>query len=511
MAINREWNTGDVITVSLPMTVSAVPLQNYTDYVAFKYGPILLGAKTGNDFLTGLYADESRMGHIAGGPQKDLYSAPLLIGDRNNLAAAVTETNADSLYFKINGYYNNSKFTDLVLQPFSTIHDSRYMMYWMNVNGEKWDAIKEILEAQEEEQQRLEARTIDYIVTGTQQSEADHFMQSEKTSSGSYNGEYYRDATGWFSYQMNTKGKTDSISLMVRYWGGDSNRKFYIQVDGTTIATVSLTGGSSTFVNKEYPIADSLLTGKNTITVKFVAVSGSIAGGIYYIRLCSGYGQRIKRAYTFINTDYGIGDAGRTSSITYGADANTLTLTQKSSGNNNISLQMKSSANAIYSILPSEYLFTIKGNTLSTSTGASYLWWMNGANHSSSVAPTYSITDTDKGSIIIWDLRSSGLVDNMDFNGTDEIVISNYDNSFINCLGLTSSSTTLTATISDINYYSPKEAVEKYPVLKQTLGINKIAADAKADNEIYNLNGQRINKNLLQHGIYIINGKKIIE
>lgn len=285
LPINRTWSAGDVVGISLPMTVSVVPLQNYTDYVAFKYGPILLSAKTGTDNLTGLFADASRMGHVASGEQKNLYSAPLLIGTRDNLAEAVELIDADSLHFRINGYYSDGKWSNLVLQPFSTIQEARYMMYWMNVNEEKWDSIKTMLEAQEAAAQLLERRTVDYVITGTQQSESDHYMEKTNSSSGTANGEYWRDGEK-FSYLLQTKGYTDGVTLMVRYWGGDSgNRQFDILVDDSVVATESLTGGTNAFVNKEYTVPSKFLQGKTQVRVMFRAKTGNTAGGVYYLRL----------------------------------------------------------------------------------------------------------------------------------------------------------------------------------------------------------------------------------
>ena len=286
LPVSREWKQGDVVEVSLPMQVTLQPLQNYTDYVAFKYGPILLSAKTGTDGIVGLFADASRMGHVASGQQKNIYTAPLLIGDRSQLAAAVEMTDASKLQFKINGYYNDEKWKDLVLEPFANIHGARYMMYWLNVDGEKWDAIKAELEAAEAAAQLLESRTLDYVDAGTQQSEADHYMQVQNSNKGEYQGEYWRDGSGYVSYKMQTKGKTEGVTLMVRYWGGDAgNRKFDIQIDNQTIATETLTGGKNEFVNKEYSVPSELLTGKTELRVKFKAKSGNIFGGIYYVRL----------------------------------------------------------------------------------------------------------------------------------------------------------------------------------------------------------------------------------
>ena len=297
LPISRTWTAGDVVEVSLPMQVTLQPLQNYTDYVAFKYGPILLSAKTGNDGVVGLFADASRMGHVASGQQKNIYTAPLLIGDRDKLVAAIEPYNLDKLQFVLkNTDYMNVKNPvgspllsegqgEALLEPFANIHGYRYMMYWMNVDGAKWDAIKAELEAEEAKAQLLEARTLDHVDTGTQQSESDHFMQQSGSNKGEYQGEYWRDGQQ-FSYQMQTKGKTADVTLMVRYWGGDAgNRKFDIKIDDTTIATETLTGGKNEFVNKEYAIPSNLLEGKTQVRVKFQAKSGNIAGGVYYLRL----------------------------------------------------------------------------------------------------------------------------------------------------------------------------------------------------------------------------------
>lgn len=285
LPVTRDWQSGDVVEITLPMKVSVVPLQNYTDYVAFSYGPIALGAKTCADDLDGIYADESRMGHVAGGKLYDLYSAPLLIGSRDDLADAIEMTDADKLHFRINGYYSDRKWSDLVLEPFAGIHEARYMLYWLNVDGEKWQAIKDELAAKEAAEQLLDARTIDYVNTGTQQSESDHYMQQQGSNSGVYNGEYYRDGTQ-FSYQLQTKGKTSNVTLMCRYWGADAgDREFDIKIDNTVIATEKLTGGTNEFVNKEYEIPESLLVDKTKVRVKFQAKSGNVAGGVYYVRL----------------------------------------------------------------------------------------------------------------------------------------------------------------------------------------------------------------------------------
>ena len=81
LPIHRKWKKGDVITFNLPMEVSLEQIPDKKDYYAFLYGPIVLAASTGTEHLDGIYADDSRGGHIAHGKQIPLQEVPMLIGN----------------------------------------------------------------------------------------------------------------------------------------------------------------------------------------------------------------------------------------------------------------------------------------------------------------------------------------------------------------------------------------------------------------------------------------------
>ena len=44
--ITRTWQRGDKINVSYPMELTLEECPDYTDYIAFNYGPVLLAAQT---------------------------------------------------------------------------------------------------------------------------------------------------------------------------------------------------------------------------------------------------------------------------------------------------------------------------------------------------------------------------------------------------------------------------------------------------------------------------------
>jgi uncharacterized protein len=522
--INRSWNAGDVITVSLPMQLQLIPCPNYTNYIAFRYGPVLLAAKTGTDNLTGLFAGEGRMDHAAGGAQLSLTSAPMLIGDRSTVLDSFYCVNKDSLKFKIKaGLYNNNSFKDLILEPFFQVHEARYMMYWQQLSASQWEQIKAEVIAEEKATQKLNERTLDFVSTGEQQSDAGH-SRTGNFGTGVYNGEYYIDAQSGnsFSYQLETKGQTNSVSLMCRYTTADLNRVMTIYVDGKKLTDVKITNQTTSgFYNVEYPIDSSLLKKSNgmpkdTITVMFKATGTTPTPGLYYLRLLKGYvapATKTLPKYAFIANQWISGDEARVNSITYDTSANTITVNGKS-GSNNIALQFnKNYSDSSYVKLEQKY-FLIKGTPLKTTTGSSYLWWLNGANHGSQVAPTYSVTDASGDNYIIWDITTSGINDNM---MSDSILISTNNASFITVFGLTSNASNYAATIKDINFYTAQQAVDTYPVLSSSFGIEPSAVKtinitSDNDNRIYTIDGRHAdtNSDKMPKGIYILNGKKII-
>lgn len=290
IAINRIWNDGDSVRILLPMENSYEQLPNVSSYVALMHGPILLGAKTGTEDLLGLVADDSRWGHIANGSLLSLDQAPILVSDRSNLISQIKPIPGKPLNFRATSLFANKADTSLVLQPFYKIHDSRYMMYWMNLSQSQYQHVVDSLAAVQKAALELELRTVDKVAPGEQQPEVDHKLSCTNSYTGNYQNEFWRDARngGFISYSMLTKGKSD-LSVMARYWGNETgSRSFTILVDGTTLATENIVGkwGLNQFENVEYPIPNALTTGKDTITVKFQAINSSnIAGGLFYVRL----------------------------------------------------------------------------------------------------------------------------------------------------------------------------------------------------------------------------------
>ena len=109
--------------------VESCPLN--PDYIAVKYGPVLLAAATETADLNGLFAGDGRWDHQAHGAQRPLENAPMFKGGTAQLLGALHCTAPDQLHFSIDPpAWQNPESASLVLQPFFKIHEARYMIYW---------------------------------------------------------------------------------------------------------------------------------------------------------------------------------------------------------------------------------------------------------------------------------------------------------------------------------------------------------------------------------------------
>jgi DUF1680 family protein len=288
ISINRKWSKGDVILVKMPMHNTTVQLPNVPQYIAFMHGPILLGAKTGSEDMKGIIADASRFGQYADGKKLPVDKAPILIeDDQQNIGSKLVPIKDKPLQYTLNVKMINGQ--PLTLEPFFQIHDSRYMMYWLSLTNSGYRSYLDSLTQIENEKEKIEKRTIDYVAPGEQQPETDHKMQKEKSGTGNTNDNLYRDARngGFFSYEMIT-GQETSLTLSVKYWGAEwGTRKFDIYIDDQKLITEDNTGrwNLASFKDVSYTIPENMLKAKSNIVVKFQSLEGTTAGAVYYIRL----------------------------------------------------------------------------------------------------------------------------------------------------------------------------------------------------------------------------------
>lgn len=285
-AIDRKWQDGDKIDVSIPLKLHTESLPYLDEYVALLHGPILLAAPTSTDDLDGLIAGSERMGHIALGPLRPVDATSMLIGDKQQLVESIESEQDGDETFIVPASLRPEGLSDIELVPFYRVHDTRYTMYWHLMSADEYKAEAERLQQEEQARLAFDRRTVDRVVPGEQQPESDHNLQSQNSSTGSWQDRPFRHSEGWFSYDMKSGGERQ-LELQVTYFGSD-RRQFDILVNDELLQSVDLQAPKpNEFVDVRYAIPAGMLQAApdGKLVVKFAAKPGSMAGGIYDVRL----------------------------------------------------------------------------------------------------------------------------------------------------------------------------------------------------------------------------------
>ena len=290
--LHRKWKQGDTVSLALPMDTRLEQMPGGLDYYAILYGPVVLAAKT--DPFPGealdYYADDSRMGHIAGGEMCPLERTPVFVSDDPDFADRIERVPGDELRFRFTGKAGLPGLESTELIPFFRLHRSRYVVYWPYSTSEALVARRAAATAEEAARLALERLTIDRVAPGEQQPEAEHDFAGADTEAGVNSGRHWRHAAGWFGYTLRDP-RGEARYLRIDYWGADAGRTFTIELNGIIVAEVTSTGEhGAEFVSVDYPLDDVVRAAGDggTHRLRFVAGEDSIAGGIYGVRLLRG-------------------------------------------------------------------------------------------------------------------------------------------------------------------------------------------------------------------------------
>lgn len=282
LKIDRKWTKGDRLTVDLPMSLRAVQLPDMSENYSFMYGPMVLAASLGKEDQLGMYADDSRGGHIAAGKKLPLNEMPLIVGEKEDMLSRISKVEGRPLTFRMTGLAP-LKYKELTLVPFSSLHECRYMVYWPLVSEDEWKARLAKQEMDEKARIALEMMTADKVTCGEQQPESDHFANVANSANGDNDGRHWRRTRneGWFSYVMNPKGKTiQHIRIVCQGQEGNEATVLVNEVEAGNFRT--MTPGNEEMhlvpVPAELQNADLM-----TITIK--GIEGKSTPMIYEVRL----------------------------------------------------------------------------------------------------------------------------------------------------------------------------------------------------------------------------------
>ncbi|HEY3412551.1 MAG TPA: beta-L-arabinofuranosidase domain-containing protein [Armatimonadota bacterium] len=268
VTIKRVWKSGDVIEISMPMTLREEPMRDDAHTVALLYGPLVLAAAE----------------NPAGPP-------PVIVAGSTSATTAIKPVPGKPLTFTASGRVfrvaGEPSKKPLTLRPFYAVYKTPYVVYWDSFTEGQWNAKQQEYLAEQARARALEARTTDSIRVGEMQSERDHRFEGVNTETGEFMGRKWRHATdgGWFLFGLKIDPKVP-MDLICTYWGGDSgNREFDILVSSERIAAEVLENNRpGVFYDKTYELPTEITTGRDGIYVRFQAHPGKMAGGLYGCR-----------------------------------------------------------------------------------------------------------------------------------------------------------------------------------------------------------------------------------
>ena len=278
LVISRKWQDGDNIQVETPMHLTAMQTPDKKEQYSFLYGPIVLAAKTGTDRQDGLFADDSRGGHIANGPKTPLHLMPALLGgDALSHLQAVPNDQSPMPTFRLSGL-TTPAYEGMELVPFYQLYECRYQIYFPLYSKAEWESEQKRLAEAEQASMALEAQTIDKVFCGEQQSESDHFFASKHSWNGSDEGIHWRRTRGEFSYQLKAGG-----AKTLRLKGFADREPFVVAVGGQSLGTHRLgSDGTATIAlpkdlkEKSFTLHISAAEGQQTPRISEVRVCYSL-------------------------------------------------------------------------------------------------------------------------------------------------------------------------------------------------------------------------------------------
>ena len=275
--VSRSWKDGDKLHISMPMHLRAIDMPDNSHNYSFLYGPIVLASRMGTQRQDGMFADDSRGGHIAQGPRLPLQNMPVVVGSTEDILSHITKTDG-KMEFTLKGV-SPENYEGMKLEPFYRIHESRYMVYWPVLSASEVAKRQEEVARQESIAQALEARTADKVTCGEQQPESDHFVKMEWSGTGNDGGVQWRETRQWFSYRMKTNGrKITAVRIAFR---PENNRDARVLINDTEIGLFSTADNGVI----EIPVKSDVIGKAENLTLKIAKGNKDITPHIYEVRL----------------------------------------------------------------------------------------------------------------------------------------------------------------------------------------------------------------------------------
>lgn len=294
ISINRKWNKGDTIEITIPMDIHVYASKEDSNKIAFMYGPIVLAGALGNEGFpkTDILEDHLKLNHYPG-----ITVPKLVINEDDDILKYIKLIDREKLVFKIESI-GKPKGAELILIPFYDLHHQRYTIYWTKVTQSIYDSTDlDSIDYQE----MIDNITIDLVNPNEQQLEVEHKLQTINSYSDYFSdaGKGFREVRGegYFSYEMKVDINKENY-LLVTYWGSDREefcggttikREFDIYADNVLITEESLDEDRPySLFDRCYSIPNEIIKEKSKIRIKFKSREcNKAAGKVFCVRIIS--------------------------------------------------------------------------------------------------------------------------------------------------------------------------------------------------------------------------------
>lgn len=282
LALRRSWRPGDTVRLSLPMALRWVEGEHTNRGLrCLTRGPVVYCLDTL------LASDETRAAARGRGRRQELPGLVRVVLDPSRPKTARVDTATPYLgpAYEARAGVMGLGLRPVVLWPFANVGCWYLRPEDRSVPNAPSYPYATWVPAGDERLERF--RAVDEVVIGDPESELAHRLRGEATEAGPPESVTFRHSPGgWFSYRVGV-APTGPCALLVEYWGGDTERRFDLLVDGAVVATEDLERPApGRFFRKLYDVPAGLTVGKAAVEVRFRSAPGSVAGGVF--GLCSG-------------------------------------------------------------------------------------------------------------------------------------------------------------------------------------------------------------------------------
>jgi DUF1680 family protein len=262
--IDRRWRAGDVIAVTMPMTLKAEPLPDDPTLVAFTHGPVVLAADLGP----------------AAGQYDGAGPALVTAGAATAALKPVTGPATGDARFHAAGALGES----LSFKPFFAQYDRRAAVYFPTFTPDRWAVARTGYVEAQAAARALAQRTVDVIHLGEMQPERDHGFASAKSEVVNWSGRAARRLRPGESMRLMLARRPGPAVLRVTVARGDAGRAMGIAVDGDMLGKgQAVPAATGNLVAVDYAIPSSGAQGRPRAEVVVTALKDDAV--IYEMRM----------------------------------------------------------------------------------------------------------------------------------------------------------------------------------------------------------------------------------